>query len=85
MGQLEIDPVEVVLVELDEAALLELEAANDLMSVDVLSGRLVDLVVPDRAHVAAIEEVKAELLRLGRCEHLHRHGYKSEGDRTGPE
>ena len=72
-------------VELDEAALLELEAADDVVRVDVLAGVLVHLVVADRAHVAAVEEVELQLLRLGRREEPHGHRDEPEGDGAGPD
>ena len=77
--------LEVCILERDEAAFLDLEAADDVLRVDVLAGVAAHLVVADRLQVALVQEVEAELLRRGRGEHAHRHTDEAERDRAAPD
>jgi hypothetical protein len=85
VGELDVEPVDVLLRQLDVAALLDLEPAHDLVRVDVLAGVLAHLVVADRLQVALCEEVEAQLLRLGGRRHSHRDRDEPEGDRAAPD
>jgi len=85
LGQLDVEAVEVLLLERHEAALLDLEAAHDVVVVHVLAGVAPDLVVADRLQVALVEEVEAELLRLGRPDHPYRDADEAERERSRPE
>src|SRR6185437_5923264 len=64
VGELDVQPVEVVRLDRHVAALLDLERADDVLRVDVLAGVPSHLVVADRHEVAPVDEVEAKLLRL---------------------
>src|SRR5256714_872264 len=83
--QLDVEPVEVLVLERDEAALIDLEAADDVVAVDVLAAVAAHLVVADRLQVALVQEVEPELLRLGRADHSHRHADEPKRDRAAPD
>ena len=68
LRQLDVEPVEVLVLERHELALLDLETADDVLVIDVLAVVTAHLVVADRRQVALVEEVEAELLRLGRAD-----------------
>src|SRR5207302_7355491 len=85
MRQLDVETIDVLVRQLDVAALLDFEAAHDLVRIDVLARVLADLVVFDRLQVALRQEVEAQLLRLGRRVHAHRHRDEAEGDRAAPD
>ena len=85
MRQLDVETIDVLVRQLDVAALLDFEAAHDLVRIDVLARVLADLVVPDRLQVALRQEVETQLLRLGRRVHAHRHRHEAEGDRAAPD
>ena len=72
VGELDVEPVEVLVLQGDIAALLDLEAPDDLVGVDPLTVVPAHLLVGDRRQVLLVEEVEAELLRLRRREHAHR-------------
>ena len=71
--ELDVEPVEIFVLKGNVASLLNLEAADDILVVDVLAAVAPDLVVADRLQVALVEEVKAQLLRLRRGVHAHGH------------
>src|SRR5207249_3704283 len=72
-------------VEGDVAALLDLEAADDVVRVDVLAGVSPHLLVADRLQIVLVQEVEAELLRLGGAEHPYGHADEAERDRAAPD
>src|SRR5258705_4245050 len=84
-GELDGEPVEVLVFERHVAALLDLEPANDLVRVDPLTVVTPDLLVGDRRQVLLVEEVEAELLRLGRRKHPDRDVDKAERDAAAPD
>ena len=83
--QLDVEPVEVLVAELDVAALVDLEAADDVVARDRLAVVAPHLLVGDRGHVLPVEEVEAELLRLGGREHPHADADEAEGDGAAPD
>ena len=85
MRELDVEPVEVLVLERHVAALLHLEAAHDVLAVDVLARVAANLVVADRLQVLLVEEVEPELLRLGCADHAHGHAHEAERDRAAPE
>ena len=85
MRELDVEPVEVLVLERDEPALLDLEAADDLVGIDVLACVFAHLVVPDRRQIVLVEEVEFQLLGLDRRVHLHGHADQPEGDRPAPD
>src|SRR5258705_150057 len=84
-GELDVEPVEVLVFERHVAALLDLEPANDLVSVDPLTVVTPDLLVGDRRQVLLVEEVEAKLLRLRRRKHPDRDADKAERDAAAPD
>ena len=85
MRELDVETVEVLVVERHVTPLLDLEAADDLVGVDPFAVVTPDLLVGDGCQVLLVEEVEAELLRLGGGEHPHAHADQAEGDRTAPD
>ena len=85
LRQLDVEPVDVLVLERDVAVLLDLEAADHVLVVDVLAGVAAHFVVADRRQVALVEEVETELLRLRCADHSHRHAHEPEQDCAGPE
>jgi hypothetical protein len=83
--ELDVEPVEVLVVERDVTPLLDLEAANDLVCVDRPAIVTPDLLVGDRRQVLLVEEVKAKLLRLRRRKHPHGDADETERDRAAPD
>ncbi|HEX9380688.1 MAG TPA: hypothetical protein VF891_04240 [Gaiellaceae bacterium] len=85
MGQLDVEPVEILLLQRDVAALLDLEAADDVIRVDGLPIVPAYLLVGDRGQVLLVEEVETQLLgRRGR-KHPHGHADEPEGDGPAPD
>ena len=85
VGELDIKPVEVLVLQGDIAAFLDLEAPDDLVGVDPLPVVPAHLLVGDRRQVLLVEEVEAELLRLRRREHAHRDADETKRDRAAPD
>jgi hypothetical protein len=85
LRQLDVEAIEILVLERHVLALLDLEAADDVVRVDLLAGVAPDLLVADRLQVLLVEEVEPELLRLGRAEHPHGHADEAEGDRSAPD
>src|SRR5207248_11629185 len=85
VGELDVQPVEVVRLDRHVAALLDLERADDVLRVDVLAGVLSHLVVADRHEVAPVDEVEAKLLRLGGGEHPDGDAHEPERDAAAPD
>src|SRR5215211_7654502 len=85
IGLAKVDRVEIVVLERDVAALVDLEAAHDLVGGNGLAAVLAHLVVADRRQVTPVEEVKAQLFRLGRREHPHSDADEAERDRATPD
>src|SRR5919197_2988498 len=83
--ELDVEPVEILVADLDVAALLDLEAADDVVGVDRLAVVAPHLLVGDRRHVLLVQEVEAELLRLGRREHPHADADEAERDGAAPD
>ena len=61
MRELDVEPIEVLILEGDEPALLDLEPADDLVGVDMLACVLAHLVVADRSQIVLVEEVELQL------------------------
>jgi hypothetical protein len=83
--ELDVEPVEIFVLDRDVPALLDLEPANDLVGRNRFAAVLADLLVADRRQVAAVEEVEAEFLGLGRRVHAHGHADEAERDRPAPD
>jgi hypothetical protein len=60
--QLDVEPVEILVLERDEASLLDLEAPDDLVGIDRLSVVPPDLLVRDRREVLLVEEMNLSSL-----------------------
>ncbi len=83
--QLDVEAVEILVGELDEPSFLDLEAADDVVGIDVLARVSPHLVVADRRQIVLVEEVELELLGLGSRVHAHRHADEAERDRAAPD
>ena len=77
--------LEVLVVEADELALLDLERLHDLVVRDRLLLLLADLLVADPAAVPLVDEVEVQVVLVDRAVHPHGHVDEAEGDRTGPD
>ena len=64
MRELDVETVEILRVDRDEAALLELERTHDVIRIDVLAGVLAHLVVADRREVARSTKWKRSSFEL---------------------
>ena len=85
VGELDVEPVEILRLERNELPLLELEGAHDVVGVDVLAGVLPHLVVADRLEVSPVDEVETKLTRARRGEHPDRDADEPERDRSVPD
>ena len=83
--ELDVEPIEVLVLEWNEPALLDLEPADDLVGVDMLACVLAHLVVADRGQIVLVEEVELQLLGVDRRVHLHGNADQSERDRSAPD
>jgi hypothetical protein len=68
-----------------QPALLDLEAADDLVGIDALAGVLGHLVVANRRRVVLVEKVEPQLLRLGGRLHADGHAHEAERDGSAPD
>src|SRR5436190_1734761 len=82
---LDADRVEVLFLHVDDLALLVLERLDDLVVRDRLVLELADLLIPDRAVVRRVHEMKPELVLVHGAEDPHRDVHEPEADRAGPD
>src|SRR5436190_3255532 len=82
---LDADRVEVLFLHVDDLALLVLERLDDLVVRDRLVLELADLLIPDRAVVRRVHEMKPELVLVHGAEHAHGHVDQPEADRARPD
>ena len=76
---LDLDLVDLLVLDRDVLALVDLVALDDVLALDLLAGQFVDHALAEAIAGLAIELVQADAAALGRCRrHRHRAGDKGK-------